>query len=116
MTAVAAAAAYLANISQSTLRSVLGIASPSKVMAELGGYTAEGFAEGIEDSVWRVERATSRMVDATQQTPTYGRAGAGGGADGGDIRAYIVMDKEIVGELVAPVVDGYIGASILDVR
>ena len=114
--AVAAAAAYLANISQSTLRSVLGIASPSKVMAELGGYTAEGFAEGIEDSVWRVERATSRMVDATQQTPTYGRAGAGGGADGGDIRAYIVMDKEIVGELVAPVVDGYIGASILDVR
>lgn len=114
--AVAAAAAYLANISQSTLRSVLGIASPSKVMAELGGYTAEGFAEGIEDSVWRVERATSRMVDATQQTPSYGRAGVGGGVDGGDIRAYIVMDKEIVGELVAPVVDGYIGASILDVR
>ena len=113
---VAAAAAYLGYITQSSLAGYLDIHSPSKVMAELGGFTAQGFAQGIEDSVWRVERATARMVDATTQAPSYGASSASGSAPGGDVRAYIVMDKEIVGELVAPVVDGYIGASILESR
>ena len=85
-------------------------------MAELGEFTGEGFAQGIEDSIWRVERATSRMVEATQQTPVYGARSAGAAGQGGDIRAYIVMDKEIVGEMVAPVIDGYIGASIIETR
>lgn len=114
--AVAAAAAYLASIVQSVVVLGLGIHSPSKVMAGLGEFTGEGFAQGIEDSIWRVERATSRMVEATQQTPVYGARSAGAAGQGGDIRAYIVMDKEIVGEMVAPVIDGYIGASIIETR
>lgn len=32
------------------LKDVLGIASPSKVFKELGGYTSEGFAKGITDN------------------------------------------------------------------
>lgn len=38
---------------------LLGIASPSKVFAELGGYTMEGFAEGILKSEDLVDKAMS---------------------------------------------------------
>ena len=110
---VQAAAQRLANIVRDVVTTSLMIHSPSQVMAGLGAFTAEGFAEGISASVWRVEDAMDRMIGATQRVPVYRGAGASGGAaEGGDIHAYIVMDKEIVGELVAPTVDGVIGATI----
>jgi phage-related protein len=40
----------------------LGIASPSKVMAELGVWTAKGLAEGIADTIPAVANAVSGMV------------------------------------------------------
>lgn len=110
--AVQAAAARLASIVADVVRSSLMIQSPSKVMAGLGAFTAQGFAEGISDSVWRVEDAIDRMVGVTQRAPQYMSAAGGATAEGGNIQAYIVMDKEIVGELVAPTVDGVIGATI----
>lgn len=116
---VAAAAARLAAIVRSAVSIGLGIHSPSKVMAEMGGFTAQGFAEGIEDNVWRVNDAMGAMVAATSRRPEYGRAGAGGRTDasgGGDVRAVIVMDKEIVGEMVAPAVNGWMGAQIMEAR
>ena len=39
-------------------------------------------------------------------------AAAPGREGGGDINAYIVMDKQVVGKLLAPAVDGYIGAQM----
>jgi predicted RNase H-like HicB family nuclease len=41
----------------------LGIASPSKVFAELGGYTAEGFAEGVDDGAGDAQAAMTAMVE-----------------------------------------------------
>jgi len=38
----------LTSLLPDVVRKVLGIASPSKVMMKLGGYTAEGFALGVE--------------------------------------------------------------------
>lgn len=38
----------LTSLLPDVVRKVLGIASPSKVMMQLGGYTAEGFALGVE--------------------------------------------------------------------
>jgi hypothetical protein len=46
-----------------TLKSALGIASPSRVFMLAGGFTAEGFAEGVEDKSGRVEGAISDMAE-----------------------------------------------------
>ncbi len=60
---------------------MLGIASPSKVFAEIGGYTGEGMAEGVEDSSGGVHSALTSMVEP----PAVSRASAsaGGGSAGG---------------------------------
>lgn len=54
----------------------LGIASPSKVFEKLGGFTAEGFAGGVEDGAGAAQAATQAMVEAPS-------AGGGGGVGGG---------------------------------
>lgn len=43
---------------------ILGIASPSKVFAQMGGFVAEGFGLGIEDNLGAVESAVGDMSDA----------------------------------------------------
>lgn len=46
----------------STIRDALDIASPSKVMAELGKFTVEGFAKGMEATLGKVESASKKMA------------------------------------------------------
>lgn len=58
-----------------TAKSLLGIASPSKVFAEIGGYTAEGFTGGVEDGAGAAQGAMADMV-----APPTVAAPAGGGA------------------------------------
>lgn len=110
---VVAAASELAQAVTATLTGAMQIASPSKVMARLGGFVAQGFAQGMEDQISAVERATNRMVETTTRAPVPARPAAAPGREGGgDINAYIVMDKQVVGKLLAPAVDGYIGAQM----
>ena len=47
----------------SAAKQLLGIASPSKVFAEIGGYTAEGYAGGIEDGTPEATAAAEAMVE-----------------------------------------------------
>lgn len=47
-----------------TIKSKLSISSPSRVMMQLGGYTGEGFARGIEGGARRVESAGRMLGDA----------------------------------------------------
>lgn len=56
------------------VKGILGIASPSKVMAELGGYTAEGFAQGVDDGTAQTQGSLESAV-----APPSG-AGGGSGA------------------------------------
>lgn len=56
----------------SAAKSLLGIASPSKVFAEIGGYTAEGFAGGVEDGAGNARSALEAMVE-----PPAARASGG---------------------------------------
>ena len=63
------------------LRSMLQIQSPSRVMRQLGSYTAEGFAQGVDGGAPDVASAArSGMVDpvirATVQAPGGGRGGS----------------------------------------
>lgn len=44
-------------------KAVLGIASPSKVFAQLGSYTVQGFAKGVDDSAELAGDSMGRMID-----------------------------------------------------
>jgi hypothetical protein len=56
------------------------IRSPSKMFRRFGGYSAEGFALGMEDGTSRVEAAARRSLIE----PTFG-GGGGAGARGGNV-------------------------------
>lgn len=75
--AVKDAVVGLADSTVGWFKEKLGIASPSKVMMRLGGYTAEGFALGLESGAGRVDGAFSAVLSA----PAV-EAGAGGGGRG----------------------------------
>lgn len=54
----------------------LGIASPSRVMAEIGGYTAEGFTVGVDDGAADAQGAMEALVappDPALATTQQGR-------------------------------------------
>ncbi len=71
-------------------KKLLGIASPSKVFAEIGGYTGEGFAGGVEDSAPEAQAAMTNMVDPAPAAAKAGEgAPAGGGASGGKPSVHI---------------------------
>ena len=62
------------------IKSILGIASPSRVLAQIGRWTGEGLANGITDTAGLVERASDmlgeaaipdqRVIDMTYATPS----------------------------------------------
>ena len=122
----------LAQTAQDAMKTGLDIASPSKVMARLGAFTAQGFAEGIANGMSDVERAVSRMAGAAFRAPVIaapqmpriaqaapgvpGAQAADAGAAGQNIRAVIVMDKRVVGYMVAPAVNEAIGAIVQEAR
>lgn len=61
------------------VKKVLGIASPSKVFAEIGKWIPEGLALGIEKNLGAVHDASDAMADASLFTPTTSEYGAGYG-------------------------------------
>ncbi len=60
-------------------KKLLGIASPSKVFAEIGMNTGEGFAGGVEDTAPDAQAAMTDMVDPG---PAVAKASAGAPAAG----------------------------------
>ena len=61
---VEAAIANLAKTMESTFKTVLGIHSPSRVMADLGGFTAEGLVQGMLGGVSDVQSAAAALGSA----------------------------------------------------
>lgn len=115
---------------QSIMSRGLDIHSPSRVMMRFGEYIGQGLAEGIEDSTRQVERAAGRMSASVTRgverpagsasAAAPGSAAQGGSAPGGQnpqgINATIVMDKTVVGRMVAPAVNAAIGAIVSSAR
>lgn len=66
----------------SAAKGALGIASPSKVFAEIGASTGEGMAQGVEASTGGVQGALEAMVsppaEAASAAPTASSGGGGG--------------------------------------
>lgn len=55
---------------KSRIKSALGIASPSKVMMELGEYTGEGFVLGLQSVISDINRASNQLSQATIPSTT----------------------------------------------
>lgn len=80
---IKSAAEAAAQAAYQAAKSKLGIHSPSKVFAQLGVYSGEGYAEGLEDSEKRIARSigdiTDRIADAgivqRLQAAVAGRSG-----------------------------------------
>jgi hypothetical protein len=105
------------------LKDKLKIKSPSRVFAELGGHTAEGFAAGVESSAPAAAAATASMADAATsgasgaQAPA-GRAGGvvvnvsinvGGGGEGA---ARALSEPNIMRQLTDAIIDALTGAGL----
>jgi hypothetical protein len=74
-----------------TAKEKLGIASPSKVFAEIGGFTAEGFSEGVDDGAGEAQSALASMVSPpevaalTSAPAEAGHAPASGGGSSANL-------------------------------
>lgn len=74
ITAITDAGTRLANAAKSAVAGALSIQSPSRVMMEMGGYTAAGFAQGVDGGAGQVDSAMREMV-APPPAPVLGRGG-----------------------------------------
>ena len=121
---VVAAAAKVAQAAVDKIKATLKIHSPSKVAEGLGGYFDAGFVNGLLDGRQRVQAAVNDVLSIAGNTPApayayhgaapRASAGAAPVVAGGEgaMNATIVMDKQIVGQMVAPIVNAQIGAMI----
>lgn len=82
---------------------LLKINSPSKVFAEIGGYTAEGFAQGIDDGAPDAQDAVSSLVAAPSATPAPAAKGGGSGAISIVIEAGAIVIQGVQGAAQATV-------------
>lgn len=80
-TAVVDAMTGLANSAIGAAKSALGISSPSKVFEQIGAYTGEGFAGGVEGETANAQAAMSALV-APPDAPSLDAATAALGATG----------------------------------
>lgn len=58
-------------------KSALGISSPSRVFAELGRYTVEGYAQGIDQHVSTATTSITNLLTPTRGTSPDATSGAG---------------------------------------
>nr|WP_275441593.1 phage tail tape measure protein [Brevibacillus laterosporus] len=104
------------------IKTILGIHSPSRVMMDVGFYTGEGLAQGIESTQARVAAASTGLADdvtaphahdtpAASLPPTTA-AGASSGAGGGTVRMEIVIKIDASGGADAKQTSGAIATEL----
>lgn len=105
---IIAAVTNVANAAKNTFKSVLGIASPSKVMAVQGMAVSDGVAVGIDEGAPEVGSASANLAKAASGGFTDGADGAtgkpGASAGGGGITVEATIqimggDKQTMSEL-----------------
>ena len=121
------AAQWLAQSVTNIMQDALKIHSPSRVFERLGEFTGLGYAEGIESSADRVNRAVDAMIGATSRRPIIAiggspvadaastmSVGAAGtkGAKPDTVHVTMVLDEEVLGDVMAPIVNDKIGAKM----
>jgi hypothetical protein len=80
-------------------KSLLKIASPSKVFEQMGGYTAEGFAGGVDKGADRAQESMADLV-APPPVPATQPAARSAGARTGPVTIQIVIQGNATTEVV----------------
>lgn len=80
---------FFGNLLPGWAKSMLGIASPSKVFAEIGRWVPEGMALGIEHNLAPVEDASAAMGRAAMGDYMAGTGGFSGGRGGGPVELVV---------------------------
>lgn len=75
----------LADSAKNAFKSALGIASPSRVMMQMGGFAGEGIAQGLENSQAEVHAASGSLASATQSGFAAGGSSANSSASGAGV-------------------------------
>lgn len=83
---VADAVTKIGTAAKDEFKSALGIHSPSKVFAEYGESTAEGYSKGVERSLPSVQGSVDKLAGPA---PSSGSTGAGGGRSVGKIELHV---------------------------
>jgi len=78
---VTAAVAGMGDAIVAQVKATLGIASPSKVMAEMGGHVADGFSVGIDSGSPDVAASMKNLVGVPSAEGGKNGAGAGAGVN-----------------------------------
>lgn len=106
------AVSNLARSALNTFKSILGIASPSKVMMAMGGHVAAGASEGIDKGAPGVADSAAKLGGAVTGGAAAGMGGAGGGAKGsltvnGGLHVHVTggTSAEIAEEALALIVE-----------
>lgn len=103
------AAAWLAGEVENQLRVDLDIHSPSGVARALGQYFTEGFAEGVQQGIGRVEESVNRLT----QTVSARRAPQGGKAPQRLVPININLSGKTLAQSLAPILDQVMGEFVL---
>lgn len=91
VSAVTEAGSQLANAAKTAVSTTLDIHSPSRVLAEMGGHTAAGFAQGVDGGQGQVDAAMNALVTPSMppgSPAAGGQAGAGVVITIGDIHVH----------------------------
>lgn len=103
------------------IKTILGIHSPSRVMMDVGFYTGEGLAQGIESTQARVTAASTGLADdvtaphdtpAASLPPTTAAGASSAGAGGGTVRMEIVIKIDASGGADAKQTSGAIATEL----
>lgn len=79
-----------------SIKNVLGIASPSKVMLDVGMHTSEGFAQGLEQGTDRVQDAAGSMArDAVPDRRSIGGASSSTSTSTSSVQNTFHIDVQI---------------------
>ncbi len=111
----------LGSAAKQALKSALGIASPSKVFAQYGEHTGEGYARGVEASAPDAQKAVDRMAPLAPAGGGGGRGGVtiavnvtvnAGGKDGAAIAATL-NSPAVLAPLVKALEEALLGAGVV---
>lgn len=77
------------------VKSILGIHSPSKVFAGIGGFMAEGLGEGWDDQYDKIRKSIENDMDFSVNASSADATGATGAENGGAVSAFGGMTVNI---------------------
>ncbi|MFF0512421.1 phage tail tape measure protein [Streptomyces sp. NPDC004250] len=99
------------------IKKALGIRSPSRVMAQVGAYTAQGVRAGIEGERSAVNRSMASLVDTPSPSAAYAQSALGPGRGrSASLPTYRLTAGDAFGDMVFSTIRQRVGVNGGDVQ